>query len=130
MPFKHKELTDTIIGAFYQVYNTLGHGFLEKVYENALAYELRKRGYRVVQQAPIKVFYDGVVVGEYFADMLVSDVVMLELKAAERLIPEHEAQLLHYLKSTNVEIGLVLNFGPKPEFKRKVYDTARRRSEA
>jgi GxxExxY protein len=125
-PFKHIELTDAIIGAFYHVYNALGYGFLEKVYENALAHELRKRGLRVFQQAPIKVVYDGVVVGEYFADMLIDDLVMLEIKSAERIAPEHEAQLLHYLKSTRIEVGLLLNFGPKPEFKRKAYDTARK----
>lgn len=130
MPFKHKELTGTIIGAFYHVYNTLGYGFLEKVYENALAHELRKRGLRLVQQAPIKVFYDGVVVGEYFADMLVNDLVMLELKCAVTIAPEHEAQTVNYLKSTKVEVGLILNFGPKPEFRRKAYDLARKRSES
>ena len=129
MSFKHKELTDTIIGAFYRVYNSLGHGFLEKVYENALAHELRKQALRVVQQAPIKVFYDSIVVGEYFADMLVNDLVILELKVAEGLRPEHETQLLHYLRSTKIEVGLLLNFGRKPEFKRKAYDTARNQSE-
>ena len=126
MAFKHKELTDAIIGAFYHVYNTLGYGFLEKVYENALAHELRKRGLQVAQQVPIKVFYDGVVVGEYFADLLVNELVMLELKSVETIVPEHEAQMVNYLKSTKVEVGLLLNFGPKPEVKRKVYDTARR----
>jgi GxxExxY protein len=129
MSFKHKELTDTIIGAFYRVYNTLGSGFLEKVYENALTHELRKQGLRVVQQAPVKVFYDGIMVGEYFADLLVNELVILELKAAENLMPQHEAQLLHYLKSTDIEVGLLLNFGRKPEFKRKAYDTARNQSE-
>lgn len=129
MSFKHKELTDAIIGAFYRVYNALGYGFLEKVYENALAHELRKQGLQVVQQAPIKVFYDGIVVGEYFADILVNDLIILELKAAESLMPQHEAQLLHYLKSTNIEVGLLLNFGKKAEFKRKVYETARNQSE-
>jgi GxxExxY protein len=126
MAFKHKELTDAIIGAFYHVYNTLGYGFLEKVYENALAHELPKRGLQVAQQVPIKVSYDGVVVGEYFADLLVNELVMLELKSVETIVPEHEAQMVNYLKSTKVEVGLLLNFGPKPEVKRKVYDTARR----
>jgi GxxExxY protein len=126
MSLKHRELTDAIINAFYHVYNTLGFGFLEKVYEHALAYELRKRGYTVSQQFPIKVFYDGQVVGDYYADLLVNDLVLLELKAAVSIMPEHEAQLLNYLRATRYEVGLILNFGPKPQFKRKIYDRARR----
>ena len=125
MVYKHKELTDGIIGAFYQVYNSLGYGFLEKVYENAMVHELRKRNYHVAQQSPIKVFYDSVVVGEYFADMLINNLVILELKSVEQIVPAHTAQLLNYLKSTDIEVGLILNFGPKPEVRRKIYETAR-----
>jgi GxxExxY protein len=125
MSLKHRDLTDAIINAFYHVYNALGSGFLEKVYENALAYELRKRGYTVAQQLPIKVLYDGQVVGDYYADLVVNNLVILELKAAETVAPDHEAQLLNYLRATRYEIGLLLNFGPKPQVKRKIYDLAR-----
>jgi GxxExxY protein len=125
MSYKHKELTGNIINAFYQVYNTLGYGFLEKVYENALAHELRKRGFKVTQQTPLTVFYDGVVVGEYFADLFVDDSVILELKAADAIAKKHESQLINYLKASNIDVGLVLNFGPKPDISRKVYVIAR-----
>ena len=117
----HHEITEKIIKAFYTVYNTLGYGFLEKVYENALSIELCKLGLHVQQQAPIKVHYDSTLVGEYFADLLVDRLVIIELKAAEALAEEHEAQLLNYLKATEVEVGLLLNFGPKPQFKRKIF---------
>lgn len=123
--FKHGELTGQIIEAFYVVYGRLGHGFLEKVYENALALELRERGLRVKQQTPISVLYNGVVVGEYFADLLVEGCVIVEIKAVEKLCEEHLAQLLNYLKATEIEVGLLLNFGPKPETKRKIFETAR-----
>ena len=89
----HEDITSAIIAAYYDVYNTLGYGFLEKVYENALILELQKRGLSVKQQMPIKVYYEGQVVGEYFADLLVNDLVILELKAAEQIIKAHEAQL-------------------------------------
>ncbi len=117
----HGELTDRIIKAFYKVYNTLGHGFLEKVYENSLALELRRLGLRVEQQQPIDVFYEGEMVGEYFADLIVEDIVILELKAAEAIHEAHEAQLVNYLRATEIEVGLLLNFGPKPQFKRKIF---------
>ncbi len=125
---KHAALTDRIIGAFYSVYNRLGYGFTEKVYENALALELRKLGLQVEQQKPIKVYYDGQVVGEYFADIVVNGAVILELKAVRRFLKEHEAQLLNYLKATTVEVGMLLNFGPKSDFRRKVYDNDRKGS--
>lgn len=112
--------TDKIIGAFYEVYNTLGYGFLEKVYENALVFELRKRGHRVEQQVPISVFYDDVIVGEYLADIVVDGEVILELKAAKEISEHHTAQLLNYLKATRYTVGLVLNFGPKAEVARKI----------
>jgi len=123
---KHKQLTEKIIQAFYTVYRTLGYGFLEKVYENALAVELRKMGLAVVQQAEIKVYYAGVLVGQYYADLLVADVVIVEIKAVRAFIKAHEAQLLNYLKATPYEVGLLLNFGPQPGIKRKVYDNERK----
>jgi GxxExxY protein len=122
----HEELTSEIIAAFYFVYNRLGYGFLEKVYENALILELRKRGLIAKQQAPIQVYYDGQVVGEYFADLMIQDKVILELKVVEEIVTAHEAQLVNYLKATSLEVGLVLNFGPKPEFKRKIFTNARK----
>ena len=113
-----EELTDKIICAFYNVYNSLGHGFLEKVYENALAIELKRFDLTVTQQESVKVFYGGMPVGDYFADIVVNDLVILELKSAECLRNEHFAQLTNYLKATDKEVGLLLNFGRKPEFKR------------
>ena len=124
--YKHKAITDLILKAFYKVYNTLGYGFLEKVYENAMVLELEKMGLKVVSQAPIQVFYEGHVVGEYCADLLVEDAVIVELKAVRALVAEHEAQLLNYLKATRYGVGLLLNFGPRPQVKRKVYDNERK----
>ncbi len=126
--FKHTGLTEAVIKAFYMVYNNLGYGFLEKVYRNAMVIELRRMGLNVVSEAPITVYYEGEVVGEYFADLLVDDAVIVELKAVERLSPEHEAQLLNYLKATPYEVGLLLNFGPQAEVKRKAFDNARKGS--
>ena len=128
MEAKHKDITEVIIRAFYTVYNTLGYGFLERVYQNALVIELRKLGLEVIPEACIKVYYNGQVVGEYFADLLVAGVVLVEIKAVRTLAPEHEAQLLNYLKATPYEVGLLLNFGPKPQIKRKVYDNERKGS--
>ena len=128
MGLKHADITELIIQAFYTVYNTLGYGFLEKVYVNALAIELRRLGLEVVQEMRIAVYYGGEMIGEYFADLVVAGVVIVEVKAAKSLLDEHEAQLLNYLKATPYEVGLVLNFGPKPEFKRKAFDNARKGS--
>ncbi len=116
-----EEVTGKIIKAFYTVYNTLGYGFLEKVYENALKIELRRMDLKVESQKNIKVHYTGYEVGDYFADLIVNDVVILELKAAEALCPEHEAQLINYLKATNIEVGLLLNFGKEAKYVRKVF---------
>ena len=113
-------LTESVICSFYNVYNRLGYGFLEKVYENALLIELNKIGLSTLAQAPISVHYDGQIVGEYFADILVQDQVIVEIKAANALTSAHEAQLLNYLKATGFEVGLLLNFGPEPQVKRKV----------
>jgi GxxExxY protein len=126
--FKHSDITELIIKAFYTVYNALGYGFLEKVYGNALVIELRKLGVKVIPETRIAVYYDGQSVGEYFADLLVADAVIVELKAVQRLLEEHEAQLLNYLKATPYEVGLLLNFGPKPEFRRKAFDNTRKGS--
>lgn len=126
--FKHTDITERVIEAFYTVYNAFGYGFLEKVYQNAMAIELRKLGLNVAQEARIPVYYDDVLVGEYFADLLVADVVIVELKAVKGLLEEHQAQLLNYLKATPYEVGLLLNFGPKPEIKRKAFDNTRKGS--
>jgi GxxExxY protein len=126
LQYKHSELTKEIIAAFHTVYNSLGYGFLENVHENALAIELRRRDIKVVQQMPIVVYYAGEVVGEYKADLVVNDLVIVELKAAKALAIEHEAQLLNYLKATPYEVGLLLNFGPKPEQKRRAFDNNRK----
>jgi len=125
---KHSDITEKIIQAFFRVYNVLGYGFSEKVYQNSLAIELAKLGLQAEQQKQIEVYYDDYVVGEYFADMVINGCVIIELKAVRQLLGEHEAQLLNYLKATTIEVGLLLNFGPKAEFKRKVYDNARKGS--
>ena len=119
---KHKELTEEIIRIFFKVYNTLGYGFLEKVYENAMMIDMRKSRLLAVSQSKIKVVYENEVIGEYYADLLVDDKVIVEIKAAKHITDDHEAQLLNYLKATNKEVGLLLNFGPKPEISRKVFD--------
>jgi GxxExxY protein len=126
--YRHKEITDLIIKAFYAVYGTLGYGFLEKVYVTALVIELRKLGLQVASEVAIKVYYLGHEVGDYSADLLVAGVVLVEVKAAQALAVEHHAQLLNYLKATPYEVGLLLNFGPKPDVKRKAYDNVRKGS--
>ena len=119
---KHKELTEKIIRIFYRVYNKLGYGFLEKVYENAMMIEFMIECIPAVAQFPIKVFYKEKIIGEYFADILVDEKVIVEIKATKTLVLEHEAQLLNYLKATDIEVGLLLNLGPKSQIKRKVFD--------
>jgi len=118
--YKHSDITSLVLKAFFNVYNELGYGFLEKVYENALLIELREFGLKVDQQVKINVLYGKEIVGDYFADIVVEDLVILELKAVEELVTIHEVQLVNYLKATDVEVGLLLNFGKKPQFKRKV----------
>ena len=117
----HGDITDVIIKAFYKVYNIMVYGFLEKVYENAIRFELNLMNINVDQQKHIPVYYRDEHVGNYFADLLVEEPVIVELKAAESLCEEHEAQLLNYLRATNIEVGLLLNFGKEPQFKRKIY---------
>ena len=116
---KDDDLTHKIIGCAYTVHNSLGPGFLEKVYENALRIELEKLGLRVKQQEPINVSYDGQVVGEYYADLWVDERVVIELKAAQTLVKQHEVQLVNYLAATGIDCGLLLNFGPSVQVKRK-----------
>ena len=116
----YEEITGPVIGAFYEVHKTLGYGFLEKVYENALVIALRERGLGVWQQAPITVFFHGVPVGEYFADLVVEDKAILELKIAAKLNPQDASQLLHYLRASAIELGLLLNFGLEAQFRRVI----------
>jgi len=119
---KYEDITEKIIKSFYNIYNTLGYGFLEKVYENAMMIDLRKAGLRCENQFPIKVFYQNEIIGEYFADILVENKIIIELKAIKQLLKQAEAQLLNYLSSTKIEVGLLMNFGEKPEIKRKIFD--------
>jgi len=125
---KHSELTGKILGAFFQVHKELGFGFSEKVYEGALEILLLEIGLTVARQKEICVYYHGKVVGEYKADLIVNGVVLLEIKSVEKLIDAHDAQLLNYLKATEIEVGLLLNFGRQSEFHRKIYDNPRKGS--
>lgn len=118
--YKYSDITELIKKCFYKVYNELGYGFLEKVYHNALLIELQNAELEVEPQKRIEVYYQGDVVGEYYADFVANKVVIHELKAAEKLAEEHEYQLINYLKATDLEVGLLLNFGKKPQLKREV----------
>ena len=126
MELLHENLTDAILKTFYDVYNELGNGFLEKVYQNSLYLELKSRGFEVEAQKQIKVYYKSKEVGIYYADLVVNDLVILELKATEYIVEEFEWQLLNYLRGTNKEVGLLLNFGKKPEFRRKIFENSRK----
>ncbi len=119
--YLHNELTSQIIQVFYKVYNVLGFGFLEKVYRNSMKLELTSSGLFVEMEKPISVYYHDLRVGEYYADLIVNEKVIIELKAAEALVQEHEFQLINYLKATEIEVVLLLNFGKKPEIKRKIF---------
>ena len=116
-----ENLTGKVIKAYFNVFNKLGFGFLEKVYENALCIELLNSGIYFEKQCPIQVFYYDQKVGIYYADIIVDDQLIIEIKAAESLRDEHECQLINYLRATNIEVGLLLNFGKKPEFRRKIF---------
>lgn len=116
-----RELSERVIGAFFDTYNELGHGFLESVYEAALAIRLRECGIGVESQVPVAVRFHEQVVGDFRADMLVEGCLLIEIKAASQLSQAHEAQLLNYLKATHIQVGLLLNFGPRPEFRRRVF---------
>lgn len=117
----HSELTDKIIGCAYDVYNQLGFGFMEKVYENAMMIKLPQKGLEVIQQAPINVHFEDKLIGEYFADILVNNKVILEFKAVSSLSKAHEVQLVNYLKATGIKVGLVINFGEKLKIVRRVF---------
>lgn len=127
MELIHKELTDKILKAFYEVYNQLKYGFREKIYQKALRYELTQMGIQVEEEKPVSVYYKGMLMGEYRADLLVEKKIILELKAQSTIKGPHEAQLLNYLRAMPIEIGFVLNFGLKPEFERTVFDNARKK---
>ena len=124
---KYADVTEKIIGVFYDVYNELGYGFLESVYEECLVIALRQAGLMVNRQVSVPVWFRGQKVGEFRADVTVENCVLLELKCAKALDPAHEAQILHYLKSTEIEIGLLLNFGLRPEFRRFLFDNERKK---
>ena len=124
---KHSELTEKIIGIFYNVYNDLGHGFLESTYAQALVVGFEESDLTAVREVPVPVWFHGRKVGQYYADLIVEDVVLLELKAARTLESAHEAQLLHYVRATEIEVGLLLNFGLRPQFRRLLFDNARKK---
>jgi GxxExxY protein len=124
---KYADVTGKIIGIFYDVYNELGYGFLEAVYEESLVIALRQEGLVVNRQVSVPVWFRNQKVGEFRADVTVEECVLLELKCAKDLDPAHEAQILHYLKSTDIEVGLLLNFGLKPQFRRFLFDNERKR---
>ena len=122
MELLHREITEQIIGAAFEVYRVLGYGFLEKVYQRAMVVELQRRGLKVIAEAKITVWYKDVVVGEYSADLFVEDCVIVELKVAKQYCSEDEAQLLNELKATKIKVGMLINFGrTKVEFKRMVF---------
>ena len=125
---KHEQLTGKIIQVFYEVYNELGHGFLESVYENSMRLAMSQADLLVLPKQPIAVWFRGVIVGSFSPDITVENAVILETKSGRAIDPAHEAQLLNYLRATEIEVGLVLNFGPKPEFKRLVFGNERKRT--
>jgi GxxExxY protein len=124
---KYSGLTEKIIGVFYEVYNEPGHGFLESTYAEALAMALEESGISVVREVPVPVWFRRRKIGQYYADRIVEGLVLLELKASRTLEPAHEAQLLHYLRATEVEVGLLLNFGIRPQFRRLLFDNERKK---
>ncbi|HEY2393703.1 MAG TPA: GxxExxY protein [Candidatus Angelobacter sp.] len=128
--YKHSELTDSIIGVFYEVYNELGFGFLESVYRNSLRVALLEKGFTVEQEAPIAVFFRSKNVGDFRADLIVNGIVLLELKTADSIAAAHESQVLNYLRSTSIELGIILNFGPKPQVRRLLLDNSRKHVKA
>lgn len=126
---KHRDITDKIIRSYYTVYNALGHGFLESVYRNSMAVELARAGLQVQTETPIDVYYRDGIVGQFFADIIVEKCVIIELKAAKELAPEHHAQLFNYLKASRIEVGLLMNFGKEPKYERKYCANMRPRVE-
>ena len=124
---KHIQLTERFIEAFYAVYNDMGFGFLESCYEGAMEIALTQAGLKVARQVPVEVWFRGYRVGMFYADLVINDLVILELKSARAIDPTFEVQLLNYLRATRIEVGLLLNFGPKPEFKRLAFDNDRKK---
>lgn len=124
--YKHSQLTEQIIGVFYDVYNELGFGFLESVYRKALRFALLENGVTAEEEVAVSVLFRGKNVGDFKADLLVNSIVLIELKTAEALSPAHEAQVLNYLRATNLELGLLMNFGPKPQVRRLLLDNERK----
>jgi len=124
---KHSELTNRVIGVFYDVYNELGYGFLESTYAAALAVALEESGVSAVREVSVPVWFRSRKVGQYYADLMVEGTVLLELKAARTMESAHEAQLLHYLRATEIEVGLLLNFGVRPQFRRLLFDNERKK---
>jgi GxxExxY protein len=127
---KHEALTETLIQVFYKVYNTLGYGFLESIYQRAYCIELAQHQLRFAQQFPIEVFYQEISIGEFRADLIVESIVLVEFKAARAFEAAHEKQLLNYLKATKLEVGLLFNFGPQPQFRRLIFDNDRKIAQA
>lgn len=126
MGLLYEDKTDKIIKIFYNVYNALGYGFLEKVYEAALVIELSKNGFEVKRQAPIKVYYDGQLIGDYYCDLIVDDLILIELKSVETLVIAHQKQTINYLKASEFEVALLLNFGDTPQVKRLLFTNDRK----
>lgn len=126
MEYLHSDITSEVLSAFYDVYNELGYGFLEKVYQNALFNELTQRGIHCQKEYPISVYYKGMCVGDYYADIMIENKIILELKAVKSILPEHLAQLNTYLRATDAEVGLLLNFGLEPQKKRIVFTNDRK----
>jgi GxxExxY protein len=122
----HKSITDSILKAYYNVYNELGSGFLEKVYQNSMFFELKSFGLKVEAQKQIQVYFKNQLVGDFYSDLLIEDKVIVELKATEFLMDIHTAQIMNYLKATPIEVGMLLNFGEEPEFKRVIYTNDRK----
>lgn len=126
LAYKHSGITEAIIGVFYDVYNELGFGFLESVYRNSLYLALLEKGLVVEQEVGVSVFFRGSSVGDFRADLVVNGIILLELKTAEAIIAAHESQVINYLRSTSLELGLILNFGPKPQVRRILLDNGRK----
>lgn len=122
----HGDLTDRVLRVFFDVYNELGYGFAESVCERAMVIALEQAGLNVRQQSPIPVYFRGQLIGEFFADIIVNDLIIIELKCARALDPAHEAQVLNYLRATPIEVALLLNFGVKPQIKRLIFDNPRK----
>jgi len=126
MGLLHEDKTDKIIKTFYDVYNALGYGFLEKVYEAAFVIELSKSGFDVKRQSPIKIHYDGQIIGDYYCDLIIDDLILIEIKSVETLVIAHQKQTINYLKASKYEVALLLNFGDVPQVKRLLFTNDRK----